>query len=95
MELKYNICVITSILVALFLHQFGESTTLVVDGVSEWKNPTVQVGDSISKFKLCFYFLFTLTILFKNLLFKILNTLFQDIQELSFTFFFNCYFSKK
>ncbi|KAK9080779.1 hypothetical protein SSX86_000537 [Deinandra increscens subsp. villosa] len=34
-------------LITLFLQQFAHSATLVVDGVSEWKNPTVQVGDSI------------------------------------------------
>lgn len=33
--------------ITLFLQQFTHSATLVVDGVSEWKNPTVQVGDSI------------------------------------------------
>ncbi|KAJ9567842.1 hypothetical protein OSB04_003808 [Centaurea solstitialis] len=31
----------------LLLQQFTHSATLVVDGVSQWKNPTVQVGDSI------------------------------------------------
>lgn len=36
--------------VALLLFQFSESATVVVDGVSEWKNPQLQVGDSVSKF---------------------------------------------
>ncbi|KAM0018444.1 putative cupredoxin [Helianthus debilis subsp. tardiflorus] len=44
MELK---SVMIFIFVILFLQQFAHSATLVVDGVSEWKNPTVQVGDSI------------------------------------------------
>ncbi|PWA72927.1 cupredoxin superfamily protein [Artemisia annua] len=35
------------IFMALFMVQFAHSATLVVDGVSEWKNPIVQVGDSI------------------------------------------------
>ncbi|BFG40782.1 hypothetical protein CerSpe_270560 [Prunus speciosa] len=30
-----------------FLFQHSHSTTILVDGVSEWKNPTVHVGDSI------------------------------------------------
>lgn len=37
----------TSFLTLLF--QLSLSTTVVVDGVSEWKNPIVHVGDSISK----------------------------------------------
>nr|XP_043607345.1 classical arabinogalactan protein 9 [Erigeron canadensis] len=51
MEMKYNInmCVkmVMFIFMTLCLQQFGDSATLVVDGVSEWNNPTVQVGDSI------------------------------------------------
>lgn len=35
----------------LFL--FTEAATVVVDGVSEWKDPTVQIGDSVSK---CVFF---------------------------------------
>ncbi|KAK1406819.1 hypothetical protein QVD17_38427 [Tagetes erecta] len=44
MEMK---SVIIFTFMTLFLQQFAHSTTLVVDGVSQWKNPTVQVGDSI------------------------------------------------
>ncbi|KAI3689355.1 hypothetical protein L2E82_47310 [Cichorium intybus] len=33
--------------ITLFLQQFTDSATLMVDGVSQWKNPTVQIGDSI------------------------------------------------
>ncbi|XP_009803829.1 early nodulin-like protein 3 [Nicotiana sylvestris] len=29
------------------IFQLSQSATVVVDGVSEWKNPTVQIGDSI------------------------------------------------
>ncbi|KAH7836207.1 hypothetical protein Vadar_033696 [Vaccinium darrowii] len=35
-----------SVLISLHF-QLSDSATLVVDGVSEWKNPTVYVGDSI------------------------------------------------
>ncbi|KAL2503698.1 Cupredoxin superfamily protein [Abeliophyllum distichum] len=31
----------------LFLFQLSESATVVVDGVSEWRNPQVQVGDAV------------------------------------------------
>lgn len=47
MEVKYCRSVIIFTCITLFLQQFASATTLVVDGVSEWKNPSVQVGDSI------------------------------------------------
>lgn len=35
-------------LVFVILHfQHSQSATVVVDGVSEWRNPTVQIGDSV------------------------------------------------
>ncbi|KAK6115067.1 hypothetical protein DH2020_007336 [Rehmannia glutinosa] len=34
-------------LVTPLLFQLSESATFVVDGVSEWKNPHVQIGDSV------------------------------------------------
>ncbi|KAL8243235.1 hypothetical protein R6Q59_009493 [Mikania micrantha] len=45
MEVKNVMMIFTFI--TLFLQKFAHSATLVVDGVSEWKNPTVQIGDSI------------------------------------------------
>ncbi|KAF5749212.1 Cupredoxin superfamily protein isoform 1 [Tripterygium wilfordii] len=30
------------------LPQFVQSTTILVDGVSEWKDPSVHVGDTVS-----------------------------------------------
>ncbi|KAI3686056.1 hypothetical protein L1987_79726 [Smallanthus sonchifolius] len=45
--MKYIKSVMIFTFISLFLQQFAHSATLVVDGVSEWKNPTVQVGDSI------------------------------------------------
>ncbi|KAI7743921.1 hypothetical protein M8C21_002243 [Ambrosia artemisiifolia] len=45
MEFKKSVMIF--IFITMFLQQFAHSATLVVDGVSEWKNPTVQVGDSI------------------------------------------------
>lgn len=48
MEVKYiNGAVFFFTFITLFLQQFTDSATLVVDGVSQWKNPTVQIGDSI------------------------------------------------
>ncbi|KAL4565893.1 hypothetical protein LXL04_029999 [Taraxacum kok-saghyz] len=48
MEVKYfNGVTIFFTFITLCLQQFTDSATLVVDGVSEWKNPTVQIGDSI------------------------------------------------
>ncbi|KAI3464669.1 hypothetical protein Pfo_021332 [Paulownia fortunei] len=34
-------------LLTLLLFQFSETATVVVDGVSEWRNPQVQIGDSV------------------------------------------------
>lgn len=40
-----------SLLISLLVNiQPCQSTTLLVDGVSEWKHPVVHVGDSISKY---------------------------------------------
>ncbi|XP_024977126.1 uncharacterized protein LOC112514756 [Cynara cardunculus var. scolymus] len=47
MEMQFSRSVMIFTFITLFLQQFTDSATLVVDGVSEWKNPTVQVGDSI------------------------------------------------
>ncbi|KVH99607.1 hypothetical protein Ccrd_022158 [Cynara cardunculus var. scolymus] len=49
MEMQFSRSVMIFTFITLFLQQFTDSATLVVDGVSEWKNPTVQVGDSISR----------------------------------------------
>ncbi|XP_071696341.1 uncharacterized protein [Rutidosis leptorrhynchoides] len=38
---------VLSFMITMFLQHFVHSATLVVDGVSEWKNPIVQVGDSV------------------------------------------------
>ncbi|XP_019175106.1 PREDICTED: early nodulin-like protein 1 [Ipomoea nil] len=35
------------IVFATLVSQLSEAATVVVDGVSEWKNPTVQIGDNI------------------------------------------------
>lgn len=52
MEVKYiNGVIIFFTFITLFLQHFTHSSTLVVDGVSQWKNPSVQIGDSISKFQ--------------------------------------------
>uniref|UniRef100_A0A5B6YHK9 Putative Cupredoxin superfamily protein isoform 1 n=1 Tax=Davidia involucrata TaxID=16924 RepID=A0A5B6YHK9_DAVIN len=45
MEISSMIVFLFSFLTLLF--QLSHSTTVVVDGVSEWRNPTVHVGDSI------------------------------------------------
>ncbi|KAG6432534.1 hypothetical protein SASPL_104114 [Salvia splendens] len=40
----------TYILILIFslqLFQFSQSATVVVDGVSQWKNPQLQIGDSV------------------------------------------------
>ncbi|XP_023742481.1 uncharacterized protein LOC111890614 [Lactuca sativa] len=48
MEVKYiNGVIIFFTFITLFLQHFTHSSTLVVDGVSQWKNPSVQIGDSI------------------------------------------------
>lgn len=33
-----------------------DCATVIVDGVSKWKNPQLQIGDSVSKFPLFFFF---------------------------------------
>ncbi len=46
----------SSMLIIIFLSllplllQPSHSATILVDGVSEWKNPTVHIGDSIGKY---------------------------------------------
>ncbi|KAA8546572.1 hypothetical protein F0562_002689 [Nyssa sinensis] len=45
MEISPLLVFLFSFLTLLF--QISHSTTVVVDGISEWKNPTVHVGDSI------------------------------------------------
>ncbi|PIN02926.1 hypothetical protein CDL12_24556 [Handroanthus impetiginosus] len=42
-----SISIFLFFLVALLHFQLSESATVVVDGVSEWKNPQVQMGDSV------------------------------------------------
>ena len=32
------------------LFHYSRCTTVIVDGSSEWKNPTVHIGDSISEY---------------------------------------------
>ncbi|PIN23156.1 hypothetical protein CDL12_04120 [Handroanthus impetiginosus] len=43
----FSMLILIFSLVTLLLFQFCLSATIVVDGVSEWKNPQVQVGDSV------------------------------------------------
>ncbi|KAA8537904.1 hypothetical protein F0562_027516 [Nyssa sinensis] len=48
MEVSSKLVFLFSYLTILF--QLSHSTTVVVDGVSEWRNPTLHVGDYISKY---------------------------------------------
>nr|XP_011458502.1 PREDICTED: uncharacterized protein LOC101293943 isoform X2 [Fragaria vesca subsp. vesca] len=43
--MKFSMFFFLGLLSLLFQH--SHSTTMLVDGISEWKNPTVHVGDSI------------------------------------------------
>ncbi|KAL3641112.1 hypothetical protein CASFOL_016080 [Castilleja foliolosa] len=48
MGFKLNSMLISFFLLVTFLlFQLSHSATIVVDGVSEWKNPQVQIGDSV------------------------------------------------
>ncbi|XP_076946149.1 uncharacterized protein LOC143617497 [Bidens hawaiensis] len=46
-SMKSVIMIIIFTFITMVLQQFAHSATVVVDGVTEWKNPTVQVGDSV------------------------------------------------
>lgn len=66
-------CVFFFILGSL-IFQLSQSTTVVVDGVSLWKNPIVHIDDSISKRSTSFlcimnHFLFLLLFLFDQIFF--------------------------
>lgn len=60
-----SILILLCSVVTLQLFQSCESTTVVVDGVSQWNNPHLQIGDSVSKFSFRFFFFFYLDFEFR------------------------------
>lgn len=89
--MKFSMFIFLCLLSSLFQH--SHSTTILVDGVSEWKNPTVHVGDSISKLTAIQEFLF----FFLNDLIKVAwaalytNTLILNISVFKHKFHYNLY----
>lgn len=53
-----SILILLCSVVTLQLFQSCESTTVVVDGVSQWNSPHLQIGDSVSKFSFRFFFFY-------------------------------------
>lgn len=94
--MKFSMFIFLCLLSSLFQH--SHSTTILVDGVSEWKNPTVHVGDSISKFpklncnpRIFFFFFFLNDLIKVTWAALYTNTLVLNISVFKHKFHYNLY----